>query len=1172
MALKRIFRFQDDWYFKKYPLGTTLKEIINLTENFKIKNFERVDIPHDWLIESAKELPSGTDSTGWYRKVFRIEKNNSDKKYFLKFDGIYMDSTVYMNRQKVCERKNGYTAFEADLTPYIKDGENEILVSANYQIPNSRWYSGAGIYRSVFLKIVPQTHFVSEGTYIVTEKDSGNWFVKISEEVNVNQNCYVNCVIRERDTKKVVWSSNAEILLSKKESGEKKETQKFEMTAQIDNPQIWDLKTPFLYESVSELKDENGNISDTQSTRFGFRTISFNPQKGFFLNEKNVKFQGVCEHHDLGCLGAAFNLEAMKRRLNILKKMGANAIRISHNAPSAEIIELADEMGFLIATELYDMWEKPKTKYDFARFFSDWYKKDVASWVRRDRNSPSVILWSIGNEIYDTHASERGVLLTKMLMDEVHIHDPKQNAKVTLASNYMPWENTQNCADVVKIIGYNYSEKYYEEHHEKHPNWIIYGSETLSIVQSRGIYRFPQEKKILTDDDKQCSALGNSITSWGAPSIDSCIVKERDTAYSCGQFIWTGFDYIGEPTPYHTKSSYLGQIDTAGFPKDSYYIFQSAWTDYKTNPMVHIYPYWDFNDGQIIDINICSNAPEVELFKNGESLGRKKISHKNDTELTAKWKVPYEKGNITAVAYDENGNEISRQTRNSFEDAAKIKLTNEKKVLNADGRDLCFVTIEMLDKNGNPVENANNRVEVNVTGEGRLIGLDNGDSTDYDEYKGTSRRLFSGKLLAVIAATLESGEINLEVSSVGMETEKISLQSEKLENVSEIVGVSGISAVEKNKKRVRQRGICDEEIPIRKIEIICNGGNKLTKEKSEISLEAILYPKNATYQNVEWAVTDDLGIPSSLVEIVGIQSDGKKTALKALGDGNCRVRCMAQNGTDEMNIISQIELKTEGFGQLNFNPYEFVYGGAYSDSNGAIGNGNERGIATARDGKSVVGFENLDFGIYGSDEVTIPIFALSDDEYPIELWEGAPAKEGSTLIADIIYQKPSIWNVYQEEIIKLNKRLKGISSLYFVLKQKVHIKGFEFTKQNRGLEKIYATEADSIYGDTFTIKEAGICDIGNNVSLEFAEMDFSENGENGIKEITICGNSEIECNSIHIRFEDKDNNEQQLIEFTKTNGTEERIFKFSRKISGKQKVTFLFLPGSKFDFSWFKFG
>lgn len=461
----------------------------------------------------------------------------------------------------------------------------------------------------------------------------------------------------------------------------------------------------------------------------------------------------------------------------LLQEMGVNAIRTAHNMPAVELMELADEMGVLIVSEAFDMWERSKTPYDYARFFPDWWRKDIASWVRRDRNRPSLIMWSIGNEIYDTHAGERGQEVTRMLQDEVLLHDPRGNGFATIGSNYMPWENARKCADIVKVAGYNYGEKYYDAHHAEHPDWIIYGSETCSTVQSRGVYHFPLEQPVLADDDLQCSALGNSSTSWGAKNTETCITGDRDAKYSLGQFLWTGFDYIGEPTPYHTKNSYFGQLDTAGFPKDSCYIYQAEWTDYRISPMVHIFPYWDFSEGQLIDVRVCSNAPRIELFLDDVSQGTYDIDHENGLQLVGNWKLPFKAGVLRADAYDEHGQVIASEQRASFGDAASLVLAADKQELAADGQDLIFVTIAAVDANGLPVENANNRVQLSIEGPGRLVGLDNGDSTDYEAYKGTSRRMFSGKLLAIIAGTLEPGAITLRAESAGLAGAEIVLQA-----------------------------------------------------------------------------------------------------------------------------------------------------------------------------------------------------------------------------------------------------------------------------------------------------------------------------------------------------------------------------------------------------------
>lgn len=800
-----------------------------------------------------------------------------------------------------------------------------------------------------------------------------------------------------------------------------------------------------------------------------------------------------------------------------------------------------------------------KTTYDYARFFKDWAHSDVKSWIKRDRNHPSLLMWSIGNEIYDTHADERGQEITKLLMDYVRRYDPKENAKITIGSNFMPWENAQKCADIVKFAGYNYAEKYYKKHHEEHSDWIIYGSETASVVQSRGIYHFPFEKSILADDDQQCSVLGNSSTSWGAKSAEACIIADRDIPFSLGQFIWTGFDYIGEPTPYHTKNSYFGQIDTATFKKDSYYIYQAEWTDYRVKPMVHIFPYWDFNIGQIIDVRVCSNAPKVELYLNEKLIGTHDIDHKHGTELVGWWKVPYEPGEIKAIAYDETGKVIATDEKKSFGDAKKICLQADKEKLIGNGTDLIFVEIKMKDKEGNVVENAANRVTVEVTGAGRLIGLDNGDSNDYDQYKGKSRRLFSGKLMAIVGAGLNTGKIKMEVSSVGLESETIEFEAVEAKGES----LKGNSVFMENKDMPCVMGN-SEETPVRKVEIISSLGQILNEAKRELNVNAIVYPKDTYYKEVEWSVVNDVGIASNIARIEAFGNEAKVTAL---GDGEFRVRCTSKNGTDKTKIISELEFKAIGLGAAYKDPYGFISAGLYDYSKGEVGNGNERGVATSRDGETQVGFYDIDFGDYGSDIITIPIFALSSEEYSMQIWEGIPDEEGSALLADVIYQKESIWNVYQEETYHLSKRLKGITSICFVINAKIHIKGFYFERKNKAFEKNMAIECDHIYGDTFEIKENSIEGIGNNVSLEFEDMDFRTNGAT---KLFIYGRSPIDKNTIHIQFSNNEGQNKQIVEFTKSNGYEERVFELE-KTTGIQKVTFIFLPGCNFDFGWFRF-
>ncbi|MBQ7956002.1 MAG: DUF4982 domain-containing protein [Lachnospiraceae bacterium] len=1169
MCRERLFN--DGWEFAKTVLGT---EIEDLTKEGI--SFEPVDLPHDWLIYNTKDLYE--DGTGWYRRRYHAQEISGH--VMLRFDGVYMDSTVYVNGQKAGDWKYGYSAFEFEITHLLKTGDNEILVQVRHQSPNSRWYSGAGIYRNVWLKQLPESYLVSDGVYITPRRDGSDgqenlWNVGVDVELywqGEKKMAELCCRIYRADKEgkpcgDVVATGCVTDIWGK---------EKVHLDMALDNPQVWDLENPALYVMEVCLKAEDQK-EDVQQVTFGCKSVEFSPEKGFLLNGRKVKLNGVCEHHDLGCLGAAYSQAAMRRKLVTLGKMGVNAIRTSHNMPAAEFMDLADQMGFLVVSEAFDMWEKSKTQYDYARFFKEWAAKDVASWVRRDRNHPSLIMWSIGNEIYDTHADEHGQEITRMLKELVESHDPLGNGAVTIGSNYMPWENAQKCADILKMAGYNYAERYYEKHHEQYPDWVIYGSETSSVVQSRGVYHFPLEQPILTDDDEQCSSLGNSTTSWGAKSAEFCIYADRDAKFSMGQFIWTGHDYIGEPTPYQTKNSYFGQIDTAGFPKDSYYIYQAEWTDYKKAPMVHLFPYWDFNEGQMIDLRACTNASSVEIFLNDKSLGVTHIDHEKGQDLVAHVKVPYEKGTIRAVAYDETGKAIAEDIHKSFGESSRITLKADRMWMRADGEDMIFVEIGMLDKDGNPVENASDYVDVWVTGAGRLLGLDNGDSTDYDQYKGTCRKLFNGKLLAVIGAGVVPGAVGITVTDIG-EKEKIAPASLAVQAVAAEVR-EGVSANTRNQKMPLVIG-SEDQITVRKIEIVSPAGQNFGEGREEIEVCAYLHPADVTVKDVEWSVVNDAGIPTNLAEIellpLGeeeISDDTRvlagKVRIKALGDGHFRVRCISRDGSEKVRQISELELTAEGLGQAFINPYEFVVGGLYSDSKGDVSGYNERGVGTGREGETWIGYSNVDFGDYGSDEISIPIFAMNDDPYGLQIWEGMPDEEGSRLLADVVYQMPCIWDVYQTVTYKLSRRVRGIKTICFVTKdQKFFIKGFSFKKYNKAFEQLQALECNRIYGDTYKKVTDAVEGIGNNVSLEYENMDF---GENGISKITICGKTPLENNTIHIRFFGEDGQGvNQLVEFPGAAEYEEHTFELA-PVLGKKKVVFVFLPGCDFDFKWFRF-
>ena len=1103
-------------------------------------HFEPVEVPHDWLIQDTTDLYE--DSVGWYKNTYDYDGLN--EQVVIRFDGVYMDSTLFVNGKEVGEWKYGYSRFEFDITQALVPGENELMLKVVYQAPNSRWYTGAGIYRDVWLITRGASYIKSDGLYVTTTKED-TWSLTVETDVETS----TPVILRHR------LLDNDEVIDERQSTGRSAET----LTVQFSDlePKEWHPDHPHLYTLESSLIDAVTNEEiEVVHTRVGFREIKMDPQEGLLVNGQHVEIKGVCEHHDLGALGAAFNPAALKRRLTLLKDMGVNAIRTSHNMPAKDLMDLTDEMGFLVASESFDMWERPKTEYDYARFFSEWAYKDVKSWVKRDRNHPSLFLWTIGNEIYDTHADERGLEIAKQLRDDVKEFDPKGNAEVTIGSNFMPWENAQKVADELKIVGYNYGEKYYDKHHEEHPDWVIYGSETGSVVQSRGIYHFPFNQSVLADDDEQCSALGNSSTSWGARSPEEIIVGERDTPYSMGQFIWTGFDYIGEPTPYHTKNSYFGQIDTATFPKDSYYIYKSAWTAFNDKPMIHLFPYWDFNPGQTIDVRVATNAPKVKLYLNSEQIGEKTIDHKNDKEIVPTWQVPYEAGELKAVAFNEADEIIAESIRHSFGDARRLTLKADKQYLSADGRDLVFVEIGTVDQKGYPVENANNRVTIKVNGAARLVGYDNGDSTDYDQYKGESRRLFSGKAMAILQATDEIGPISFKATSNGLDSEVCELQAVPV-NESLDYDVTA-----RNTNRPVQTGQIGE-IPVRKIELTSSMGRQLSPETTETIVKAEFYPLNTSYTEVEWSVVNDAGVEATNAVI---KAEGRQATITAKGDGSFRVRCTSRNGTDKIKLISELDMVVEDMGTAYIDPYALVSGSLYDDSLGDVSNGNERGVATSRDGETIIGFHDIDFGKYGSDTITLPLFALSDELYTIEIWEGHP-NDGGTLLKEAEYQKESIWNVYQEETYTLSKRLTGITSLYFVMRAKIHLKGFYFKRMTPTFEKNRAVDADAIYGDNFVKSDELVSDIGNNVSLVFDDFDFSEQVAD---RITITGHSPIEKNTIHVRFEtDEGESLNQVVEFTQNTSIEEKQFELE-PLTGKGTLTFVFLPGSQFDFKAFQ--
>ena len=1163
-------RINSEWLFFKQPLSETATALSPTLPAQNDSRFYPVNLPHDWLI--ANSADHYENSEGWYQKTISSDilpfDASSDDDWLLYFEGVYMDCTIFVNGMQAGEWKYGYSSFEVRLTPFLKTGENTILVHVRYQSPNSRWYSGAGIYRSVWLKKVPAVHIASDGIAAETHLiENGKWSLCMHttlEKEGIQQSAK-DFFASENDNKSTslslsfcIQTLDGTVILSEIPE---------DTPVTLTNIKPWDISEPNLYKIVCTLS-ENGTAIQTETITTGFRTTRFDTNEGFFLNDVHIKLKGVCQHHDLGALGSAVNRSAIKRQLTILKSMGVNAVRTTHNMPAVELLELADEMGILIVDEAFDMWEMSKTTYDYARFFKEWSARDVKSWICRDRNHPCVILWSIGNEIYDTHANEHGQEITRYLKEQVLLHDPYGHALPTIGSNFMQGENARKCADILKIAGYNYAERLYNKQHADHPDWVIYGSETSSTVQSRGIYHFPLAKPLLTDDDGQCSSLGNSTVNWGAKNQQFCAVSDLHMPFSLGQFLWSGFDYIGEPTPYQSRNSFFGQIDTAGFPKDAYYFYQSVWTDAKTNPMIHILPYWDFNPDQMIDVRVYTNAPKVALFLNGTLIGEKTLAHTEEDNMIADWQLPFEAGTLKAIAYDENGVEIARDEASSFGDAASLHLTANRSQVTADGSELIFVTIDALDTDGHAVANANNRVHVTVTGEGMLAGLDNGDSTDCEPYKGDCRRLFSGKLLAIIAPSLTAGTITITASSDGLTSASLTVNTT---SYSESSDEKDPCAEDLHLMTITRDPLADSissqsDIPVRKITLSCETFTHLTADAPSAVIYASVSPANATTQTLDWKVTNAEGVtvPYAILEPI----DNTHVRIHALSDGSFFVRCSVTNGRGHTTLYSTLAFTATEIGTMNLNPYTFTVGSLYSDSEGEIANGNAHGAATGSEGTTSITYGPFDFGTFGSDTVTIPIFETESRPVDLTFIEGKTKTQSGTVLCRGHYDKKMIWDTYQEETFKLPKRLTGVTTFTIqVTNRKLHIGGLSFKKLEKAWSPLSVTDIDRIYGDAFCKTDDAITGIGNNVTIEYTDMDF---GERTCVVIEITGRSPIEKNTIHVRTSNGTNETLNIAEFPYSDDYVTKRFPVN-VLSGSQTVTLLFLPGSNFDLKGIRF-
>ena len=1126
--------FNDGWSFCLCAPGTELSALGSM-------HWYDVELPHDWLINDTARLYETGE--GWYRRALSCTPEMLSGRVLLNFDGVYFNSTVFVNGKEAGSWSYGYSAFEFDITDLLHSGENEILVRVLHESPNTRWYSGAGIFRDVTLKLRPQTYIRTNGVYIHSERIEEGWRTEVETDVT-------GAPADIRMTLEVIdpFGSNAAgySLEAKFDGGEEKFTTSF----MNSSPELWSTEEPSLYTLRISLFS-GAELLDCVQECFGYRTAEFDPEKGFILNGEQMKLHGVCMHHDLGALGSAMNTAALARQLRIMKDMGANAIRTSHNMPARQLVQLCDEMGLLVDSEAFDMWEKPKTEFDNNRFFIEHAERDVRSWIERDRNHPCVIMWSIGNEINDT-IEPHGLDITKRLYEYVLKYDPKGNAAPTIGSNYMGDENAQKCSDVVKLAGYNYSEYLYDEHHRKYPDWVIYGSETASAVRSRGIYRFPAELPLLTGEDHQCSSLDNSVVGWGSSAMKSWRL-DRDCPYCCGQFIWTGFDYIGEPTPYSTKNSYFGIVDTAGFPKDIYYFYQSVWLSPEQKKVLHIVPScWDFMPGELIDVLVYSNAHHIELFLNGESLGTHVMDLETDSEMRAHFSVPFAAGVIRAVAYSEDGTELLSEALHTPSDPAAVVMSSDRETILADGRDIAFVEISVTDSSGIPVGNARNRIRVEVSGAGRLVGLDNGDSTDYDSYKGNNRRLFSGKLLAMVESTLEPGNITVRAYSEGLETAELTLRSE------DCGAPAGVSVVTENSFPAACTAYTSE-IPARMLIPRLDGDNRFTPERATVRIHAELLPKNCTYGDIKWSVVRRNGVESGLASVEG---SGADAVVAAKGDGEFFVRAMAYNGAEHPQIIADIPFTAEGLGSAVRDAYSFISASTLDSSNVPT-NIIEDGALSNFDGRTVMTYNDVDFGRTGTESVSLSIGTCFD--MPVELWDGIPGD--GKLICAVSFANNGHWCGFAGQAFPLAERLTGVHTISVVIDARVIFGGLEFIPIQRAFDTNWTAEADSVYGDEYHITGRSVTDIGNNVIINYEAMDF---GETGSERLLISGSTGNPMNQIQLRYTPQGGSQKTVLLEFRQSGGKEQMFDIPA-ITGVNDISFVFMPGSKFDFDWFRF-
>ncbi|OYP39010.1 glycoside hydrolase family 2 [Prevotella sp. P5-126] len=738
-------------------------------------HWRALNLPHDWAVEGdfLCSNPSGAGGgalpggIGWYRKTFNLQKKQGER-YFIEFDGVYMNARVYINGKEVGYRPYGYSSFEYDITPYLIAGRNVVAVRVdNSDQPNSRWYSGCGIYRHVWFTKTADVHVKHWGMHVVANPDGR---ISVTADVESQGKAY--------KVRNQVFDAQGRAVGLK-----------------VRRPHLWSVDDPYIYKVRTQVL-VGGKVVDEVWTNTGFRSFRFDAKTGFWLNGKNMKLNGVCEHHDFGCLGAVVNEDAMHRKLVRLKEMGVNAIRSSHNPPAPELLNMCDTMGLIVMDESFDMWHRRKTQNDYARFFDEWHERDLADLILRDRNHPSILMWSIGNEVLEQWSSADADTLT---LEQANLilnagHDASTLAKdgetsvntlladhladivrrydttrpITAGCNEPSPDNHLFKGKALDIVGFNYHHQWIKDVPKNFPGRPFIMTESVSALQTTGFYTMPSDSVIkapkewwlpYTDPSFKCSSYDNMHASWSSTHEETWDVVKH-TPYVGGQFIWTGFDYIGEPTPYSypARSSYFGIIDLAGQPKDVYYMYQSEWTN---RPVLHLFPHWNWLDGEQIDMWCYYNqADEVELYINGKSQGvrRKADSH----QYHVMWRVTFEPGEVKVVAR-KDGKEVRQQTIHTAGQPHHLQLS-----IDYQGKNTTFVKVEVVDENGNRCPWAENQVFFDT--DATIIGVDNGNQTSLERFKDNKRKAFFGRCFVVL-----DGHGTLKAKSYGLPTATIKL-------------------------------------------------------------------------------------------------------------------------------------------------------------------------------------------------------------------------------------------------------------------------------------------------------------------------------------------------------------------------------------------------------------